>query len=389
MRARWRVTTTAAVMVSGLLALTGAAPALAQGAPPKPAAKPAAKTDVKVGVKVGVKVAAGPAVPRPLTEKQKKDGARKHYKEGEAKFKEGKYQEALEDYKTADDLLPIAATKYKIAVCRDKLGQVVDAAAAYQAFLDSSPGDKMVDAVGDAKARLDALKKTPGKVLVAVRPGDAPKVAFSVDGNPPPPAASLPTEVASINGGPPTKSSALVLPPGHHRVAVSATGYDPSAAEVDVAFAQTRSLPVTLSLTPPPPPPPPPVAVAEPPPPPPPPPPPRSNVPAYVTLGLAGAGVVVGAIFGVAAIKAKSTFNTTPTTDNADATDRNALISDMSFAVALTFGVTGAVLLLSNDSPEPAKTGALHPTKKKSAVRGFVTPYGGPNGGGAVGVLTF
>jgi hypothetical protein len=98
--------------------------------------------------------------------------------------------------------------------------------------------------------------------------------------------------------------------------------------------------------------------------------------------------VVVGTAFGILALQAKSTNNKTPTTDNADTTDRNALICDMSFAVALTFGVTGAVLLLSNDAPEPAKT-ALHPTKKKSAIRGFVTPYAGPNGGGAVGVLSF
>jgi hypothetical protein len=112
-------------------------------------------------------------------------------------------------------------------------------------------------------------------------------------------------------------------------------------------------------------------------------------VPAYVTLGLAGAGVVVGAVFGGLALQSKSNFNKSHTTDNADTTDRNALISDMSFAVALTFGVTGAVLLLSNDAPEPAAKAALHPTKKKSAVRGFVTPYAGPNGGGAVGVLSF
>jgi hypothetical protein len=120
-------------------------------------------------------------------------------------------------------------------------------------------------------------------------------------------------------------------------------------------------------------------------------------VPAYVTLGLAGAGVIVGTAFGVLALQSKSTFNKPldangngPTTGNADTTDRNALISDMSFAVALTFGVTGLVLLLSNDSSsEPAKTGALHPRTKKSPVRGFVTPYAGPNGGGALGVLRF
>ena len=52
----------------------------------------------------------------------------------------------------------------------------------------------------------------------------------------------------------------------------------------------------------------------------------------------------MGTIFGVMALKSKSDFNENPTTDNADKTDRNALIADMSFAVALTFGVTGAVL---------------------------------------------
>jgi hypothetical protein len=392
-------------MVSGLLALTGASPVLAQGAPAKPgaaakgpakpgakpAAKPAvgAKAGVKVGVKVGAKVGVKVAgTPRPLTEKQKKDGAKKAYKAAEAKYKDGKYLEALEEYKTADELFPVPASKYKIAVCRDKLGQIVDSAAAYQAFLDSSPGDKMADAVAEARARLDMLKKTPGKVLVAVRPGDAPKVAFSVDGNPPQPAATLPRETFTPAGGNPDSYSALSMAPGHHRIGVQAEGYDPAAAELDLSFAQTKDVKVTLNITPPPPPPPPPPVAEAPPPPPPPPPPPRSNVPAYVTLGLAGAGVVVGTVFGVLALQAKSTYNKTPTTPNADTTDRNALICDMSFAVALTFGVTGAVLLLSNDSPEPAKAG-LVPTKKKSAVRGFVTPYAGPNGGGAVGVLSF
>jgi hypothetical protein len=43
---------------------------------------------------------------------------------------------------------------------------------------------------------------------------------------------------------------------------------------------------------------------------------------------------------------------------------------------------------VSNDAPEAAKTGE-NPPPKKSAVRGFITPYAGPNGGGAMGVLTF
>src|SRR5262249_30325144 len=144
---------------------------------------------------------------------------------------------------------------------------------------------------------------------------------------------------------------------GHHRIGVQAEGYDPGATELDLSFAETKAIPVTLNLTPPPPPPPPPpqpVAETPAPAPPPPPPPPRSNVPAYVTIGLPGAGLVVGTAFGVLALKPKPTLNTTPPTDTADAPDRNALISDMSFGSALPFGVPGAVLLLSNDSAEPA-----------------------------------
>lgn len=396
MRSRWRLSSTAAVLVTGLLALTGAEPALAQGkGPAKPAA--AGKAPAKPGAapaKPGAGKPGGKPAAKPLTEKQKKDAARKSYKAAEEKFKSGDYKTALELYKEADELLPIPATKYKIAVCRDKIGEIVEAAAAYQIFLDSAPpADKMADAITDAKARLDALKKTPGKVRVAFEPASAPKPMISVDGAPPQPAILAevaPSGPAGAPPPPPVRAATISMAPGHHKITATAEGYDPATTELDLNFAETRDVRVTLNLTPPPPPV---VAAApEPPPAPPPapPPPPRSNVPAYVTLGLAGAGAIVGGIFGGLALKAKSDFNKSPTTENADKTDRNALICDMSFAVALTFGVTGAVLLLSNDSPaqEPAKTGK-GPQKQKSAVRGFVTPYFSPQGGGAAALVTF
>jgi hypothetical protein len=121
-------------------------------------------------------------------------------------------------------------------------------------------------------------------------------------------------------------------------------------------------------------------------PPPPPPAQPRSKVPAYVTLGLAGAGAVVGTIFGIMALGAKSDFEAEPTVENADAVDRNALIADMSYAVAITFGVTGAVLLLSrDDAPAPAAA-QVTKTKKNKA---FIAPYVAPTGGGAAARFTF
>lgn len=112
-------------------------------------------------------------------------------------------------------------------------------------------------------------------------------------------------------------------------------------------------------------------------------------VPAYVTLGLAGAGAVVGTIFGVMALSAKSDFDAEPTVDNADAVDRNALIADMSYAVAITFGVTGAVLLLSGDDAPPAQSALVQTKPRPAKKKAFIAPYVGPTGGGAAARFTF
>jgi hypothetical protein len=110
-------------------------------------------------------------------------------------------------------------------------------------------------------------------------------------------------------------------------------------------------------------------------------------VPAYVTLGIAGAAGVVGTIFGVKALGSKSDFDKAPTTETADDTERSALIADMAFGVAITLGVTGIVLLTSDDDPPPAATGMLKP--KAPAARLRLTPYAGPKSGGASARLTF
>ena len=83
-------------------------------------------------------------------------------------------------------------------------------------------------------------------------------------------------------------------------------------------------------------------------------------MPAYVTLGIAGAAGVVGSIFGVKALSSKSDFDNTPTTKLADDTERNALIADMAFGGAITLGVTGVVLLTSDDEPSATPTSGLN-----------------------------
>lgn len=237
--------------------------------------------------------------------------------------------------------------------------------------------EKQKDLIADANARITELKKTPGKVKLTISPAAPAGMKVLVDGAEQPMAAG----------------NELSLAPGKHTVTVQAEGFETATQEVDVTFAETKEVPLTLTKKAEPPPPPPPVAVAPPPPPPPeeappPPPPPRSKVPAYVTLGLAGAGAIVGTIFGVQALGAKSDFEATPTTELADRADRNALIADMSYAVAITFGVTGAVLLFSKDTPEEPKAASTQ-TTKTAPRRAFVTPYVWPTGGGAAAHFTF
>jgi tetratricopeptide (TPR) repeat protein len=138
MRTKWRVTTTAAVMVSGLMALTWAAPAAAQITPVQ------------------------------------KEAARQNYKEAEIRLKAGNYAAALELYRLADQIAPNPAPKYKIALCRDRLGQIPEAVAAYQTFLDSNPPpEKLGEQIADAHQRLDALRRSitkPAPLPVVVPP---------------------------------------------------------------------------------------------------------------------------------------------------------------------------------------------------------------------------
>ncbi len=422
----FRLASTSAIVVSGLVALASIAPAHAQS---KPAAKPAAAQPAKGGggakpdakkpdakaakpdAKKPDAKAAKPDAKKPdakaaakpdkdacatepkknLADNKKKDEAKKAYKSGEAKFDKGEWEAALVCYRLAESYIPGANPKYKIAASLDKLGKIQEAVAGYEAFLGAMtnpPDDKYKEKIADAKTRQEALKATPSKVKIAIGPDGLQNMKVSLDGMP-------------------QTGNELTVPPGKHTITVMADGYDTATQPLEIGYAETRDVSVTLNKTPEP------VATVVPtatatatavavatqtatatatapvgPPE------QRSNVPAYVTIGLAGAGAIVGGIFGGMALASKGDFDKTPTVAKADETDRNALIADMSFAVALTFGVTGAVLLLSDSQPAstPAKTGAASqkPAKKAAGMpRGFIAPYATPQGGGAAARFTF
>ncbi|HEX9622501.1 MAG TPA: PEGA domain-containing protein [Polyangiaceae bacterium] len=302
-------------------------------------------------------------------DKKTRNAARQAFADGEKAFKADDYAAAHENFSNAHELIPTPHTAYWMAKSLDQMGKVPEAIGAYEAFLADPESDKAgEDKVTDARARLDHLKATlTGTVALVTEPAGA---SVSVDGEP-------------KDGQTPIE---LELSPGVHKVRVSMEGFDPQELEIDVKGGERMDQSVTLLVSAPEPvvaPPPPPVT---PPPPPPEPRKERSMVPAYVTLGVAGAGAIVGTIFGIQALSAKSDFNDNPTNDAADDVERNALIADMAFGVAITLGVTGIVLLTSDDSA--SDTARAKVTKREQAKLN-VAPYVTPTGGGAAARVIF
>lgn len=344
----------------------------AKAAPvPAPAAKPAAVT-TSAPTSAAPATAAKPAAAAPAPDKKTKDAARKAYGEGEKAYAAGDFAGAYTAYTKANELIATPAAAYWAAKSLDQSGKPDEAITAYDTLLANPDSSRLGDEkLGDARTRLATLKAAQvGEVTINTA---APGAVLLVDG------------VAQQGPLPQT----LKLAPGPHKLTLTADGYE--AKEVDLQVQPGSKVEQVVEMqqhvvAPPPPPPTPEVTPA---PPPPPPPEKHSKVPAYVTLGIATGGAIVGTIFGVKALQAKSDYDSNPTTGHADDTERNALIADMAFGVAVTLGVTGIVLLTSSDEPEAPKAAKLHLPYKTVKPSLRVLPYVGKESGGAAARLTF
>ncbi len=319
----------------------------------------------------GAKAAAAPkkeAKKKPPTAKMKKD-ARAAYGAGEKAFDAGKFADAEASFRKAYEIIPTPHAEYWIAKCLDKQSKVLEAIEAYSKFMDNPDHERAGEEKSkDAEARLAELKKTPGDFkLVTVPPG----AAVTVDGQ------------AQMGETP----MDLKLPPGKHSIEIVANGFERKTIEVEMTPAGTgeQSVELTEAAEPEPAPAPAPApAPVEPEPEPEPE--PRSKLPAYITLGIAGASAVVGTIFGIQALGSKSDFDDNPTNDAADDVERNALIADMAFGVAITLGVTGIVLLTSGDDDPVSEAKRV---QKKRWAQWQVAPYASPKGGGGFAQFKF
>jgi hypothetical protein len=323
------------------------------------------------------KSAGGAAAPDPTAgsdaaagpDAKTKKAAREAYGAGEKAYKAGDYSNAFDSFKKAYEMIPNIHAKYWMAMAQsygsDKTAAYDSLVAIFEAPDKSKLGDEKLDA---ANSRLEELKKTPASLTVTSTPAGA---TVSVDG------AAKPGETpATIN-----------VTAGAHHITVMKPGYE--LYETDVTTKPGQKLDQTVELkaksadallgpsgagaaaapaaTP---------KTETTPPPPPPPKEERSKLPAYITLGVGVVGAGIGTVFGISALSAKSDFDKNPTSENADKAERNALIADMSFGVALTLGITGIVLLTAggDDSNEVSGKRTLHAPRARLDVAPVVSP---------------
>jgi len=111
--------------------------------------------------------------------------------------------------------------------------------------------------------------------------------------------------------------------------------------------------------------------------------------------GLAIVALGFGTGFGIAALGNKSDFDKEcpcppggRTSSTADAGENNALVADMMFGVAITLGVTSAVLFFTKDEDDKPKAARLVPAAR-SKVTITPMPMVGPHSGGAGALVRF
>lgn len=308
----------------------------------------------------------------------KKAEAREAYNAGDTAYKAGDYAAAYEGFKKANELIPSPVAEFWMSMAKSYGSDVPGGIAALESVLMSADAEKLgEEKLNMAAARLKELKSTPASVQVT---SDPPGAEVSIDGKAQPGVTPV----------------TLTVPPGTHTLGVSLKGFEPykadftakPAGKMDQAATLEKAKPAPIAAAP---------AKAAPPPKaeePKPVAPPKaeessSNLPAYIAIGAGVVGAGIGTFFGVKALSAKSDFNSNPTNDNADRTERNALIADMSFGIALTLGITGVVLLLTGGSDSSEVSAQHHALPHPLRARLDIAPVLTTTTQGAAARVTF
>lgn len=278
--------------------------------------------------------------------------------QGQAFFDEGRYADALDAFRGADQKFPAPTIKLMIARTHVRLGQLQRAREVYQQIVD----EKLVhyapqvffDAQGEAKKELDALLPR------------LPTLTVHVTGAPPP------NLVVTIDGQPARIREPLPQDPGEHTVTAAAPGSGRNPVTQIVRLQEGVAAHITLEMKAPPPPIPLSSFVRV-----------EEDKPTGGTkaregggngpveiaaFGASGLALIVGAVSGVAAAGKMDKIEAEcpdgkcfdgPGGDAHDSAQALATVSTVSFVAAGVLAAGGVVLLLWKEdaSPQPVQAG--------------------------------
>ena len=281
-----------------------------------------------------------------------RESAQALFAEGNNARNGGNVQAAVAKYKVAYALVQTPVIGLALGRGEVDLGQLVEARQILLGVerIPPLPNESARSTAARAEAKTLAAElasRIPTITLKLAIPASAAAPNVSIDGN------AIP-QVA--------REAPRKLDPGHH-VAVATLGAAKSEASFDLAPGETREVPLpyptlapAVAAVP---------AVA-----------PESSappahssssrIPAYVALGVGGAGVVVTTVFGILALGSKSTLNTacgtSPTAcppSDVSSLSTNATVSDIGLGVAIAgIGVGGLLLFLHRNDNAPKSAGA-------------------------------
>lgn len=295
---------------------------------------------------------------------------------------------AIEKLSRAEALYHAPSILGRLGECQVKVGQIVTGTENLNRVVREELAANAPKAFKDAQVRargvLNAALPKIARLTVKVEPADAkPQVLVS--------GATMPSALIGVER--PTD-------PGTHEVVVSAPGYLEQRSTVTLAEGGAQELTITLQKDPnaveaaPPAPAPAPLTAAAPPA-------PasdtggkKSNAPAYVALGVGGAGLLVGSITGFLALSKKSDLkgcvdDRCPSSqkDELDSAKSMATVSTVGFAVGFVGVGVGVVLLLTGNQSSHAGLTKPRLAKQEKRPSVAVEPWFGGNSVGLNGTF--
>jgi hypothetical protein len=362
------------VVLAFLLAgLVAAVPVAAQPPPPAPAPSPSSSAAPSPSSAPSASVSAAPPSVPPALPKAEAARADELFQEGKRLLEQGRLEAACPLLASSDALDPTIGSLGLLAACHEQQGRVATAWKDYREVLRRAEAARD-DRAEFARQRVTALEPRLPRLVVRLA-SPTPGIEIRRDSEPLPSA-----EVGAT----------VAVDPGAHEILASAPGRTDYRVIVMAAEGAvvTVDVPALQPIAPPPPPAPVASSVAET---------HRRSARIPVGLALGGVGLVglgVGIAFGVSAINSNLDSNTVYDTckapgapPDACSKGRDMRSSAFSAATVSTIGVSvgaagvlaGALVLFlpSSKAPGPAREGFR------------VTPFVGPQGGGAVAAGSF